>query len=37
MYEENLEEEKRGKPTVNSDYVDKSVDLMKKLNDYLGK
>ena len=37
MYEENLEEEKRTKPTVNSDYVDKSVDLMKKLNDYLGK
>ena len=37
MYEENLEEEKRGKPMVNSDYVDKSVDLMKKLNDYLGK
>ena len=36
-YEENLEEEKRTKPTVNSDYVDKSVDLMKKLNDYLGK
>ena len=37
-YEENLEEERKIKSApINSDYVDKSVDLMKKLNDYLGK
>ena len=34
-YEENLEEEKKYKQ--NNDYVEKSVDLMKKLNDFLGK
>ena len=32
-YEENLEEEKKSK----SEAVDKSIDLMKKLSDYLGK
>ena len=34
-YEENLEEEKKYKQK--DDYVEKSVDLMKKLNDFLGK
>jgi hypothetical protein len=34
-YEENLEEEKKSKG--GNDYVEKSVDLMKKLNDFLGK
>jgi len=34
-YEENLEEEKKHNQT--NGYVEKSVDLMKKLNDYLGK
>jgi len=34
-YEENLEEEKKYKKK--DDYVEKSVDLMKKLNDFLGK
>ena len=34
-YEENLEEEKKYKQK--DDYVYKSVDLMKKLNDFLGK
>ena len=35
-YDENLEEEKKLKQPENN-YVDKSLDLMKKLNDYLGK
>ena len=34
-YEENLEEEKKHNQT--NGYVEKLVDLMKKLNDYLGK
>jgi hypothetical protein len=34
-YEENLDEEKNHKQ--NNGYVEKSVDLMKKLNDFLGK
>jgi hypothetical protein len=34
-YEENLEEEKKSKQ--NNDYVGKSVDLMRKLDDFLGK
>jgi hypothetical protein len=34
-YEENLDEEKKYKQK--NDYVEKSVDLMKKLNDFLGK
>jgi len=34
-FEENLEEEKKSKG--GNDYVEKSVDLMKKLNDFLGK
>jgi hypothetical protein len=34
-YEENLDEEKKHKQT--NGYVEKSVDLMKKLNDFLGK
>ena len=34
-YEENLEEERNHKQ--NNGYVEKSVDLMKKLNDFLGK
>jgi hypothetical protein len=34
-YEENLDEEKKYKQK--DDYVEKSVDLMKKLNDFLGK
>ena len=34
-YEENLDEEKKHKQ-ING-YVEKSVDLMKKLNDFLGK
>jgi hypothetical protein len=34
-YEENLDEEKKHKQK--DDYVEKSVDLMKKLNDFLGK
>jgi hypothetical protein len=34
-YEENLDEEKKHKQ--NNGYVEKSVDLMKKLNDFLGK
>ena len=34
-YEENLEEEKKIKHQETS--VDKSIDLMKKLTDYLGK
>jgi hypothetical protein len=34
-YEENLEEEKKYKQK--DEYVEKSVDLMKKLNDFLGK
>jgi hypothetical protein len=34
-YEENLDEEKKHNQT--NEYVEKSVDLMKKLNDFLGK
>ena len=34
-YEENLDEEKKHKQ--NNGYVEKEVDLMKKLNDFLGK
>jgi hypothetical protein len=34
-YEENLEEEIKSKQ--NNDYVGKSVDLMRKLDDFLGK
>ena len=34
-YEENLEEEIKSKQ--NNDYVEKSVDLMRKLDDFLGK
>jgi hypothetical protein len=34
-YEENLDEEKKYKQK--DDYIEKSVDLMKKLNDFLGK
>ena len=34
-YEENLDEEKNHKQS--NGYVEKSVDLMKKLNDFLGK
>ena len=34
-YEENLEEERKSKQ--NNEYVEKSVDLMRKLNDFLGK
>jgi hypothetical protein len=34
-YEENLEEERKSKQ--NNDYVEKSVDLMRKLDDFLGK
>ena len=34
-YEENLDEEKKRKEP--NQFVDKSVDLMKKLNDFLGK
>ena len=34
-YDENLEEEKKYKQETSS--VDKSLDLMKKLNDFLGK
>ena len=37
-YEENLEEEKRMRePRMESNSVSKSIDLMKKLTDYLGK
>jgi len=37
-YEENLEEEKRAKSERNAgDSIGKSVDLMKRLSDYLGK
>jgi hypothetical protein len=35
QYEENLDEERKTKQ--NNEYVEKSVDLMKKLNDFLGK
>jgi hypothetical protein len=35
-YEENLEEEKRPEPAVDS-KMDKSIDLMRKLSNYLGK
>jgi hypothetical protein len=35
-YEENLEEEKKQK-TLSSGSVNQSIDLMKKLSDYLGK
>ena len=34
-YEENLEEERKSKQ--NNEYVEKSVDLMRKLDDFLGK
>jgi hypothetical protein len=34
-YEENLEEERNSKQ--NNEYVEKSVDLMKKLDDFLRK
>ena len=37
-YEENLEEEKRAKSErISGDSIGKSVDLMKRLSDYLGK
>ena len=36
-YEENLEEEKKYKQSESSPNTDKSLDLMKKLTDYLGK
>ena len=37
-YEENLEEEKRAKSErIAGDSIGKSVDLMKRLSDYLGK
>ena len=36
-YEENLEEEKKYKSPENSEFQSKGVDLMKKLNDFLGK
>ena len=34
-YEENLDEERKSKQ--GNEYVEKSVDLMRKLNDFLGK
>jgi hypothetical protein len=34
-YEENLDEEKKHKQS--NGYVEKSIDLMNKLNDFLGK
>lgn len=36
-YEENLDEEKKYKQQQQSGSMDKSLDLMKKLNDFLGK
>ena len=36
-YEENLEEERRNKSSDISGDANKSIDLMKKLTDYLGK
>ena len=36
-YEENLDEEKRMKQSMDTSSSNKSLDLMKKLNDYLGK
>lgn len=36
-YEENLEEEKKYKQQQSSSSMDKSIDLMKKLTDFLGK
>ena len=36
-YEENLEEEKRSKPQNISGEANKSIDLMRKLTDYLNK
>ena len=35
-FEENLEEEKKMRDTNSLGVNDKSIDLMKKLNDYLG-
>jgi hypothetical protein len=36
-YEENLEEEKKLRNNMDSNQMNKSIDLMKKLNDFLGK
>jgi len=36
-YEENLEEEKKLRTNMDSNQMSKSIDLMKKLNDFLGK
>jgi hypothetical protein len=36
-YEENLEEEKKLRSNMDSNQMNKSIDLMKKLNDFLGK